>query len=43
LGLHPQAYLDQNDSYDFFDRLGDLIKTGPTNTNVGDLQVVLIA
>ena len=42
-GLHPRTYLDQNNSYEFFDRLGDLIKTGPTNTNVGDLQVVLIA
>jgi glycerate 2-kinase len=38
----PERYLDNNDSYRFFDRLGDLIRTGPTNTNVGDLQVVLI-
>lgn len=42
-GLPPaQAYLDDNNAYEFFDRLGDLIRTGPTNTNVGDLQVILI-
>jgi hydroxypyruvate reductase len=38
----PERYLDNNDSYVFFDRLGDLIRTGATNTNVGDLQVILI-
>jgi glycerate-2-kinase len=38
----PERHLDNNDSYRFFDRLGDLILTGPTNTNVGDLQVILI-
>jgi hydroxypyruvate reductase len=37
-----QTYLDNNNAYAFFDRLGDLIRTGPTNTNVGDLQIVLI-
>jgi glycerate 2-kinase len=37
----PERYLDNNDSYRFFDRLGDLIRTGPTHTNVGDLQVIL--
>jgi hydroxypyruvate reductase len=37
-----QGYLDDNNTYEFFDRLGDLIRTGPTNTNVGDLQVVLV-
>jgi glycerate-2-kinase len=36
------TYLDANDSYTFFARLGDLIQTGPTGTNVGDLQVLLI-
>jgi hydroxypyruvate reductase len=41
-GLDPRAYLDDNNTYEFFDRLGDLIRTGPTSTNVGDLQVVLI-
>ena len=37
-----QSYLDNNNAYEFFDRLGDLIRTGPTNTNVGDLQIILI-
>jgi hydroxypyruvate reductase len=36
-GLDPQAYLQNNDSYAFFASLGDLIKTGPTGTNVNDL------
>jgi len=39
----PERYLDSNDSYRFFDRLDDLIRTGPTDTNVGDLQVILVA
>jgi hydroxypyruvate reductase len=42
-GLVPQDFLNDNNTYVFFDRLGDLIKTGPTATNVGDLQVILIA
>ena len=37
-----QRYLDRNDSYRYFDALGDLIRTGPTNTNVMDVRVVLI-
>ena len=42
-GLHrPEHYLAANDSYTFFEALGDLIRTGPTDTNVGDLQVALI-
>jgi hydroxypyruvate reductase len=44
LGLgDPERYLTDNNSYEFFERLGDLIKTGPTNTNVGDLLVILVA
>jgi hydroxypyruvate reductase len=39
----PEAYLVNNNTYPFFDRVGDLIRTGPTNTNVGDVQVILIA
>ena len=42
-GLDRERYLDDNDAYAFFDRLGDLIRTGPTSTNVGDVQVMLIA
>ena len=39
----PVVFLENNDTYAFFDRLGDLIRTGPTSTNVGDVQVVLVA
>jgi glycerate 2-kinase len=41
LGLNPAAYLNDNNAYAFFDTLGDLIRTGPTGTNVGDLQVII--
>lgn len=41
-GLDPQAHLAANNAYPFFDALGDLIKTGPTNTNVMDLRLFLI-
>jgi len=34
--------LNDNDSYSFFNRLGDLIVTGPTRTNVMDLHLVLV-
>ena len=37
LGLDAAAYLSRNDAYPFFDKLGDLLKTGPTGTNVNDL------
>ncbi|GAK61734.1 glycerate 2-kinase [Candidatus Vecturithrix granuli] len=39
--LDPLAFLKNNDSYHFFEALGDLIKTGPTNTNVMDLRILL--
>ena len=42
-GLLPGQYLSDNNAYAFFDALGDLIHTGPTGTNVGDLQVILLA
>src|SRR5262249_35993583 len=42
-GLAPDRFLSDNDAYAFFDALGDLINTGPTGTNVGDLQVILLA
>jgi hydroxypyruvate reductase len=38
----PATFLAENDAYRFFDSLGDLIRTGPTATNVGDLQIVLV-
>ncbi len=41
-GLDPRKYLADNDSYHFFKELDDLIITGPTNTNVNDLTLVLV-
>ena len=41
-GLDAAKFLANNDSYRFFDPLGDLIKTGPTGTNVADIQIVLV-
>ena len=38
----PDRYLADNDSHAYFRALDDLILTGPTDTNVGDIQVVLI-
>jgi glycerate 2-kinase len=37
LGLHPGPFLEKNDSYSFFSSLDDLVKPGPTGTNVNDL------
>ena len=42
LGLKPRAALDGNDAYPFFERLGDLVLTGPTRTNVMDVRLVLV-
>jgi glycerate-2-kinase len=42
LGLNPEKYLAENDSYHFFSKLGDLIVTGPTGTNVNDISVIII-
>lgn len=39
-GLDPDEYLANHDSYRFFDSLGDLIKIGPTLTNVNDLLLL---
>lgn len=43
LGLDTRAFLRNNDSYTYFDRLGDLIRTGPTGTNVIDVRLVLVS
>ncbi len=40
--LSPHAMLAENDSYRFFDALGDLIRTGPTRTNVNDVRLLLV-
>lgn len=48
LGIEPAAYLDDNNSYGFFQQLDALsgerhhFKTGPTGTNVMDLQIILL-
>ena len=42
LGLEPKRYLDDNNSHPFFQALGDLFITGPTNTNVMDLTLILV-
>ncbi len=41
--LNPMTYLKNNDSYHFFEKIGDLLITGPTNTNVMDVRLILIA
>ena len=43
LGLDPYVYLCDNDSYNFFKPLGDLLITGPTHTNVMDIRVLLVS
>ena len=42
-GMDPRFYLEENDAYHFFQPLGDLLKTGPTFTNVMDLRIVLVS
>ncbi len=41
-GLDPADFLARNDAYHFFEPLDALIKTGPTNTNVCDLRVLVV-
>lgn len=42
LGLDPAAMLADNDSTRFFEGLGDLLRSGPTQTNVNDLRAILV-
>jgi glycerate 2-kinase len=42
LGLDPAAFLADNDSTGFFERLGDLLEPGPTFTNVNDFRAILV-
>lgn len=42
VGLSPRKALDANDAYPLFEKLGDLILTGPTKTNVMDVRLVLV-
>jgi glycerate 2-kinase len=40
LGLDPMDFLRRNDAYHFFAALDDLLKPGPTQTNVNDLTLL---
>lgn len=42
LGLNPSEFLENNDSYHFFEKLNGLVITGPTNTNVCDVQLLIV-
>jgi hydroxypyruvate reductase len=42
LKLDPQTHLANNDATAFFAATGDLLKTGPTLTNVNDIRVILV-
>jgi len=42
LGMNPRAVLEANDSYTLLEATGDLLKTGPTGTNVMDVRVLLV-
>jgi glycerate-2-kinase len=42
LGLKPEEFLAENDSYRFFSKLGELICTGQTGTNVNDISVIVV-
>ena len=41
-GIKAAEYLDRNDAYSFFQRLGDLVVPGPTFTNVNDFRALLV-
>ncbi len=41
MGLSPEKFLAENDSYNFFNQVGGLFITGPTGTNVMDIQIVI--
>ena len=43
IGIDPNIFLTNNDAYNFFNKLDDLFITGPTNTNVMDLIIVLVS
>ncbi len=42
LGMRPRDYLANNDAHTFFERLGDQMITGPTNTHVNDFRAIVI-
>jgi hydroxypyruvate reductase len=42
MGLDPKVHLENNDAYPFFKKMGDLLITGPTHTNVMDVRIILV-
>jgi hydroxypyruvate reductase/glycerate 2-kinase len=42
LGLDALAFLENNDAHSFFEKLGDQVVTGPTQTNVNDFRAILV-
>jgi hydroxypyruvate reductase len=42
MGLDPKFHLENNDAYPFFKKMGDLLITGPTHTNVMDVRIILV-
>jgi len=42
VGMEAAEFLDNNDAYHFFEKINDLLMTGPTNTNVMDVRLVLV-
>ena len=42
LGLDARKYLSEHNSHTFFEALGDVVRTGATQTNVNDLRIILI-
>jgi len=41
-GLSVSEFLERNDAYHFFQKVGGLLMTGPTNTNVMDVRIILV-
>jgi len=42
IGLDPAVFLSENDATGFFTRVGDLLITGPTCTNINDFRAILV-
>jgi hydroxypyruvate reductase len=42
LGINPAALLADNDTYTFFNQMGDLVVTNPTRTNVNDYRAIMV-
>ena len=42
MGLDVKAHLENNNAYPFFEKLGELLITGPTYTNVMDVRIIVL-